>query len=342
MSISKNSNTILDVGFANNPMMIWVDTGTGTYPEGSTHRLLYIVLTFSSGKPYTFKREVDNGQTVDVDVSSAFRSQLHDEYMRDFSASSRSNSNVSATVKCHAEYMLDGEMITGAEVTFAFLGSNNLYGIPGGCSEMLRLGLDEPDPKAVIEGIGHFTVKPPSGEVINQGDNVFSTTYSSHRTSTSVSTASTLGVMEVDGGSRSVYVESNPNRHELYFLNQFCVFESASALSLESLTYPIDTNEKSIVNSPSFLPRATLLAVHSAPHGTLKLSSGFVTRDWADWWITEFLCARRHWIKLPSGTVVPVVVTPDGDTQTVYDRSKQELIAVNFSVKSALGGSLLV
>ena len=72
----------------------------------------------------------------------------------------------------------------------------------------------------------------------------------------------------------------------------------------------------------------------------MKMSSGTVSRAWADWWVTEFLMAKKYWM-FYDGRWLPVTVTPVDDETLVYDRSEQRLPHVDFEVEIAVEGSVL-
>ena len=367
--INKNSSSIFSIGFADNPMVIKAEVQSGTFPTGSTFRQVCLVLTFSaSGKSYKFSQESDNGETVTFNVASAFRAELRDTYMRNpqFPSSSFEAllcDHAAAVVTAHGEYVKNGEILQTQSYDF-YPSSAPLYGIPGGLSEMTRLRLGASDPVFILLPSGdseeetppllpYLTMKPKTGEVINQGDllcvHVFDE--ESYQVESYFSHADTLGPVAVpepttvpeaspsvspSPSGRTVFVENNPDRHEFVFLSRLCLFETASALTRESLSYDVETEEKTIVNTPSFLPKVTLMTTHSDLRPEWKMSSGPVTREWAEWWTTEFLAAKRHWLRQPDGSLLPVTITPDGETTTIYDRSKQELISINFTAKSGI------
>ena len=334
-------------------MVIKAEVESGTFPTGSTFRQVCLVLTFSaSGKSYKFSQESDNGETVTFNVASAFHAELRDTYMRNPQFPSSPSEALScdhavAVVTAHGEYVKDGEILQIQSSDF-YPSSAPLYGIPGGLSEMTRLRLGASDPVLILLPSGdseeetppllpYLSMKPKTGEVINQGDLTYRHVFnaSNHEVHSYFAHADTLGVKPL-GDGRTVFVENNPDRHEFVFLSRLCLFETASALTRESLSYDVETEEKTIVNTPSFLPEATLMTTHSDLRPEWKMSSGPVTREWAEWWTTEFLAAKRHWLRQPDGSLLPVTITPDGETTTIYDRSKQELISVNFTAKSGI------
>lgn len=67
------------------------------------------------------------------------------------------------------------------------------------------------------------------------------------------------------------------------------------------------------------------------------MSSGLQTREWAEWWTVEFLMARQWWMQY-QGKFVPVVVAPAKKQTNIYDRAKQQMASVEFTVTLAMEG----
>ena len=67
------------------------------------------------------------------------------------------------------------------------------------------------------------------------------------------------------------------------------------------------------------------------------MSSGHQTREWAEWWTLEFLKARQWWMRY-QGSFVPVTVEPAKKSTNIYDRAKQQMPSVEFTVTLALEG----
>ena len=75
------------------------------------------------------------------------------------------------------------------------------------------------------------------------------------------------------------------------------------------------------------------------------MSCGLQTREWLEWWATEFLMASQWWMlyeyNVGSEThkkYVPVTVKPAKKSVSIYDRSKQKMESVEFTVTMALEG----
>jgi hypothetical protein len=67
------------------------------------------------------------------------------------------------------------------------------------------------------------------------------------------------------------------------------------------------------------------------------MSSGWVNREWAQWFACEFLMAKHYWIP-KGGRWLPVAITPDSDSIVTYDKNDPSLLAVNFTATAAIKG----
>ena len=95
------------------------------------------------------------------------------------------------------------------------------------------------------------------------------------------------------------------------------------------------------------------MAVTSDGRGSFDMSSGYVSREEADWWATEFLTARKHWVRMgvkrkltdgawsTSSLWLPVAVKPSDDSVVVYDKKEGMLPHIDFTAEVAVSGSLL-
>ena len=125
---------------------------------------------------------------------------------------------------------------------------------------------------------------------------------------------------------------------DFLFRNRRGAIETCSAQMLESMGINTDVKKYARVERPTFKPSRTLLSVNQGgPRRSWQMSSGYQTRDWAEWWIMEFLTAEKHWM-LYNGIFVPVTVEPAKKDNTVYDKAKQQMPSVEFTVTLALEG----
>lgn len=124
---------------------------------------------------------------------------------------------------------------------------------------------------------------------------------------------------------------------DFLFVNRRGAVETASAQMKEALNISAETKQYNRVERPTFKPSRSLLSVPSGGRRSWDMSSGYVSREWAKWWAEEFLLGQRHWILL-DGMYVPVIVEPTKKSVSIYDRSKQQLSHVDFTVTLALEG----
>jgi len=163
-------------------------------------------------------------------------------------------------------------------------------------------------------------------------------------------------------GTRSVFfpadatpAEDGPSAHapivlrdsqpyaDFLFVNRRGAVETCSGQAKEAMAVEVETKQYGRVERPSFTPSRSLTAVASGGRRSWQMSSGYQTREWADWWTHEFLMARRWWMLwqgpgMDAADYVPVTVAPAKKSQTVYDLSKQQYASVEFTVTLALEG----
>lgn len=124
---------------------------------------------------------------------------------------------------------------------------------------------------------------------------------------------------------------------DFVFVNRRGAVETCSGLTLEAMNIEVDTRQYGLVERPSFKPSRSLMAIAKGGRRSWAMSSGHQTREWAEWWTLEFLKARRVWM-LYKGVYVPVIVEPAKKQTGIYDRAKQQMPTVEFTVTMALEG----
>lgn len=129
---------------------------------------------------------------------------------------------------------------------------------------------------------------------------------------------------------------------DFLFVNRRGALETCSALMLESMDINVDVEQYARVERPSFQPSRSLMAFSKGGRRSWAMSSGAQTREWAEWWVLEFLMSRRWWMRYPirkaTGVFVPVIVEPSKKDVSIYNRSKQQMPSVDFTVTLALEG----
>lgn len=125
---------------------------------------------------------------------------------------------------------------------------------------------------------------------------------------------------------------------DFLFVNRRGAVETCSALMLEAMNIDVETKTYDRMEGASFIPsRSQMTITQGGPRRSWAMSSGKQTREWAEWWTTEFLTARRVWM-LYKDTYVPVTVEPSKKSTNIYDRAKQQLASVEFTVTLGLEG----
>ena len=134
-----------------------------------------------------------------------------------------------------------------------------------------------------------------------------------------------------------IVLRDTQDYQDFLFVNRRGAVETASALMKETLNISAEAKQYNRVERPSFKPSRSVLMIPSGGRRSWEMSSGYVDRDWAVWWTQEFLQASRHWMLL-DGQYVPVIVEPAKKSVSIYDRTKQQLAHVDFTVTLALEG----
>ena len=124
---------------------------------------------------------------------------------------------------------------------------------------------------------------------------------------------------------------------DFLFVNRRGAVETCSGQMLEAMDISVETQQYARVERPTFQPSRSLMAVSSGGRRSWSMSSGHQTREWAEWWTMEFLKSRRWWM-LYEGSYVPVIVEPAKKQTSIYDRSKQQMPSVEFTVTLAMEG----
>ncbi len=124
---------------------------------------------------------------------------------------------------------------------------------------------------------------------------------------------------------------------DFLFVNRRGAVETCSGQPLEQMDIEVETHSYARIERPAFKPTRTLMSISKGGRRSWLMSSGLQTREWAEWWTMEFLQAKRWWM-LYEGKYVPVIVEPAKKSVTIYDRSKQEMSHVDFTVTLAVEG----
>lgn len=140
-----------------------------------------------------------------------------------------------------------------------------------------------------------------------------------------------------DTAHAPIVLRDQQNYQDFLFVNRRGAVETCCALTKESMNIDFDVDSYNRIERPTFIPKRSLFAIATGGRCSWEMSSGYVDRLWAEWWVKEFLMGQRHWMRIGE-RYVPVVVEPSKKSIGIYDRTKQNLPHVDFSVTMALEG----
>lgn len=318
-----------EFNFIENPIIVNVDYDG--FPGDSTFRqiVIQVQVTFTwdtSAHNYYFYADASSGSNVSVDISSALRASMKGW---EPDAASVSLSGTSSITYPHSifnvwvwqKYMQDGIVVEDTANTTSRIAALAYY---GGLTqyELLTYNRHVYDFCTSLD----FSRKPSSGELQAVGDIKTTSSFdgSSVKTTTSIVTTADFEKGELQ---------------QFLFVNSLGVLETVSAFSRESLAYGIESETKNLASAPAYFAKPNRTTHKTGGRGKFAMSSGFITRDWADWWTTEFLMAKKYWM-LYDGRWLPVTVTPADDESTVYNKAEQRIPHVDFDVEIAVEGSI--
>lgn len=291
----------------------------------------------SGGPEETFELSTPVDESCDgqvFDVSDALRTVARG-FVHSFVTEETTYPYIAFTLSAYDEYMVNG--ILQEKVNEVDYGGT-LYALMGAFSGLERYVVGNTKP------VTKFTRKPSKGEVCSVGDlyvypGGFSTDIILGSTVPNpIVLAKTLQTGESFNGV-SVYVDDNAeNRIQFQFVNSLGVVESASAECLDSVVSEGSLELNAVTGVPSFGNPVRLAGTRTERDKTLKCSSGFVNMEWAQWWHDEFLgndefrrgLAQSHWIYL-DGVWQPCICSLDDET-TIYDRTKKNMLHIDFTV----------
>ena len=146
-----------------------------------------------------------------------------------------------------------------------------------------------------------------------------------------------IGQQEGWEGHAPLVLRDNIPYTDFLFVNRRGAVETCSAIMKEAMSMSVESKQYARVERPTFAPSRDMMAINTGGRRSWSMSSGPQTREWAEWWTSEFLMARRVWM-LYKGVYTPVVVTPSKNNIGIYDLAQQQMLSVEFTVTLALEG----
>lgn len=146
-----------------------------------------------------------------------------------------------------------------------------------------------------------------------------------------------LKVSSTRGGTKHGYYRTNTHGvHFLRFINGFGAVENISVRAKDKLSYEVSGETHSLVQGINTRPTDRRYATKSQPVGVYELSSGYVPKQWAEWYVQELLTSPKVWIQL-GGKWVPALIEAEDDC-VIYDRTKPGMPHVDFTLRLAIDG----
>ena len=124
--------------------------------------------------------------------------------------------------------------------------------------------------------------------------------------------------------------------HFLRFVNGFGAVENIAVRAKDKLSYEVSGETHSLVQGISTRPTDRRYATKSQPVGVYELSSGYVPKQWAEWYVQELLTSPKVWIQL-GDQWVPALIEAEDDC-VIYDRTKPGMPHVDFTLRLAIDG----
>ena len=131
--------------------------------------------------------------------------------------------------------------------------------------------------------------------------------------------------------------DSSRRYTDFLFVNARGAIESCSGVALESLEITATTKHYHHIPVADFSPERQLLSVADGGQRSWDMSSGYVSRPWTEWWALEFLRSPQWWMRI-GDRYYPVLVEPSKKSLTIYDRTKQSMSHIDFTVTLAYEG----
>lgn len=348
--------------FANNPVMITVEGLE--FPASSPIRVCRVNVLYQGNKVGDFSADVGNDNSIEFDISTALRALWADynTFSAELTAASGaigSNAQISSVTRDMREYSLqvlteyisdDGVFTTTDSGTFT--GGQCLLGAR---TEMERLTISDTEyadvsmlnktnprngdastkPRTTPEKVGKNSITSWVDVNANNTKSIF---YPAPSASLPAITGSDddYGTGEWNGHS-PIVLRDAVEYVDFLFVNRRGAVETCSALTLEAMDIPVESKQYSLTGKPKYQPTRTLMSVATGGRRSWSMSSGYQTREWAEWWALEFLMARQVWIRY-NNTFLPVTVAPAKKSVSIYNRAKQEMPSVEFTVTLAVEG----
>ena len=325
----------------------------------SAIRLVVLEVLYNDTVVGEFHQDVGDLPDIDIDISSALKTiwseyDFSDELLAAKQAADNTRSTITALrparqykLRCHTEYI---DSIDGTYTKSEYIECIGGYCALGGFTELERHLMDDGDWSiaalyATNPRNGDASTKPRSTPELVGSDSITSWVGSGADGNTVAAKCVFYGPdvqpapddnFNWNSHAPMVLRDTQPYI-DFLFVNRRGALETCSARMLESMSIPVSTQRYNRTGAPSFRPDPSGFDIAEAGRRTWSMSSGYQTREWAEWWVQEFLPARMRWMRY-NGVFLPVSVEPAKKQTVIYDSSKQQHPSVEFTVTLLLAG----
>ena len=331
------------------------------WPASSPFNIVRVYVNYGGKRVGDFHQDTGRQSSIEFNIQSALRAIWSDyDYTAEVAkaqaattatsvaAQEQSRAMRSYSLEIFTEYLAsdDGGVFTTTQCTDAS-GNTIIPGgqcLIGGMTEMERSLIANKEDADVShlehsnQRNGDASTKPTSSPEIVGEDSITSWTDVQEGATRSLFYPSKAITAE-DGQSAHAPIVLRDSRPyvDFLFVNRRGAVETCSGMMEEDMNITVETQQYARVGRPTFKPERSLMAVASGGRRSWGMSSGYQTRDWAEWWTLEFLMAKQWWM-LYKGRYVPVIVEASKKSIDIYDKTKQQMPHVDFTVTLALEG----
>ena len=331
--------------FADSPVVI--DISGLEWPDNSPFNVVRVEVIYGGKVVGEFKNETNRQSSISFNIASALQAIWSDyDYDAEVAAangcSSASRPYRDYSLKVYTQYQSDDGYYTETS-SGEFAGGSCTI---GGLTEWERstIGTKEDADVSYRDGknrrFGDASTKPTESPE-HVGSQSITSWVDVDRTGTTSQFYPAGATPENDSpsGHAPLVLRDSQEYVDFLFLNRRGAVETCSGLTAEAMSIGVDVTQYARVERPAFIPSRSLMAIGTDGRRSWQMSSGYVTREWAEWWAMEFLGGKRKrwWMKY-RGSYVPVIVEPSKKSIAIYDRSKQNMAHVDFTVTLALEG----
>ena len=331
--------------FANSPVVI--DISGLEWGTSSAFKVVRVNVMYQGKVVGNFHADTGGQNAISFDISSALRT-IWSDY--DFKAEvTKALTGVSTSMRPYRAYSLEvfSEYLDSTDGEFTRTSSGVITGgkcAIGALTEWERSNIEHKEDADIssIEGSntrnGDASTKPIGiPERVGEKSITSWVDISADGTRTIFYPAGATPAIDSKNAHSPLVVRDTRPYYDFLFVNRRGAVETCSALMKEAMNIEVETKQYSRVERPTFQPLRSLMAIAKGGRRSWSMSSGYQTRDWVEWWALEFMMSHQWWM-LYKGRYVPVIVEPAKKSTTIYDKNKQKMESVEFTVTLAVEG----